>query len=153
MSEVIWVAAISSASGLIGAAIGSLVNVWGPASLERRRLEHERVVAASAERQAAASAWVDSLPNIVLAANVPQLLSAEAVRLKFVATLGPGEGQADRFTREVSELIRRTRPTADPSIIIQTAGSLLFAWMRGDITVDALSTLRLQLDIDASRSD
>lgn len=71
MSDVIVVAAISSAGALRGAALGSLANVWGPATAERRQREHEREATLRAERQAAALAFTESLPELARADNLP----------------------------------------------------------------------------------
>lgn len=60
----------------------------------------------------------------------------EMLRLRFVATLRPGEGPVDDYTRVILDEIRTRKK--DSIGVAAAAGSQLFAWLRGDISIDQL---------------
>lgn len=137
MNELIWVAAITTIGTLLGATVGTLASIFGPAWHERKAREAAEDRARDDVRFQRAQATVEAISNYYYATNQFDHASIEAVRMGFVATLRPGEGQADTFTRDLLNAADNDRRR---SIVIASAGaSLLFAWLRGDEPIARLT--------------
>lgn len=138
MTELIWVAAITTLGTLLGAAVGSLSSVFGPAWQQRKAQAEADARARDDVRFERAQVMLDAMGTQLVSDYASDVAQAEAHRVAFVATLRPGEGAADTFTRDLSSAIRKAGRRR--ALAISAAGaSVVFAWLRGDAPITSLT--------------
>lgn len=141
MSDPLPVAIVAASSTVLGALVGSLASIFGPAWWERKAREQEQARAVVQQRFEAAERYIDALTTLPTAQTYNDTMRVGVARLGFVATLRAGEGVADAFTLNLLERVRENKAKRDPSAfdIIQIGSSMLLAWLRDDLPSERLT--------------
>lgn len=147
MTDIIWVAAITTLGTLLGAAVGSLSSIFGPVWHERQRREADAAKASDDLRYQRAELFLAGVSRYYAAEFMNDIANIEQLRLAFVATLRPGEGRVDEFTRDLVKMVKADKKKS--IAITSVAGTSIFGWLRGDVAIAELDIAKTRASLDA----
>ena|GEM_PF-4156803 len=114
--------------------------MFGPAWAERRRAQAELEREASDLRYQRALDFIDALVTFIAHGNGVSRRALYLARVRFVATLRPGEGRVEYFTSELLGLILKPRDSEEDALkVVSSVADYLFSWLRGDMPIEKLS--------------
>lgn len=132
MNDVVLAALFSSAGAALVAVAGAVASIFGPAWRESAQRRNARLDRVEDDRYARAIEFVEALITMSGREGNSHVLTAQAARMRFLATLRPGEGAIEEFTRNMFEGALAGRGGRTAVADVAEGGEALFSWLRGD---------------------
>ncbi|MEJ6490717.1 hypothetical protein PQI23_13405 [Leucobacter sp. USCH14] len=145
MSDVALVALFSGSATVLVALFGLLGNVFGPARAERVRADRQRQQEEVARKMQArelkiqrAEQLSEAIVHALGRGDWAHHAAEDQARIRFIATLEPGEGPVAEYVKNISEGLEDESGAFERKRIALDRLELVFDWLRGDAPIDAV---------------